>query len=439
MRKFLLSAALVAACGMASAQKLTYYPWTSNGYLQAITCSQNGQYIGGEDMGGQAFIADMKTGEIKYFASENLGNEDGTEEPDACVNCVNNDGIGYGYFESHAAKFDFNTGKTTIIEDEEMSLVRSATTDGSQKFGVTYDKAYTQTPCYWNTDGVRTVLPQFSDEVVGYETNGYKAIQVSADGSTILGGVVDNFASDPMVIWHRNSDNQTYSLTVPSKRFFDGSFELDGFQKYDMVKGEAISANGKWVALNMHDKATDESGWTPLYGQVIARYDVEADTLGIIDCPEASADFYYCAYGISNDGTIVGTIEDQASNGEKAMICLAGSNKAQAMSEAFPGINEIKTMDNNEFNVPCGITADGRYIVGYGYVDYDDENLCLGSYVIDTQKATGVDNVANSDDVKSSKVVASYDIDGKKLINPKGNRIVINRLANGKAMKRIMK
>lgn len=433
MRKFLLSAALVAACGMANAQKLTYYPWTSNGYLQAITCSQNGEFIAGEDMPGQAFIANMKTGEIKYFASSRLGEGDGTEKVDACVNSVTDNGVGFGYFEGKSAKFDFNTGETTIIDKEESALVKTATTDGSMAFGVTYNSEYSQKACYWDAEGKKTMLPTFSDNVLGYELNGYNVMQASADGSTVVGAAIDNYYSLPMVIWHRNSDGQTYSLNVPSKRYYDGSVNLDGFQKYDKVMAEAISANGKWVALSMHDKATGKRG--PLYGQVIARYDVEADTLGIIDCPDAAPDCYYYASGISNDGTIIGSIEDQNTNGNISMICLAGSNTAQSMSEVYPDIKEIQAMDGYELNMPCAITADGRYIVGYGYVDYDEDNLCLGSYIIDTQKTTGVESVENAE--KSSKVVASYSVDGKKLANPESSRLVINRLANGKSVKRV--
>lgn len=435
MKKILLSAVMLAACGAASAQKLTYYPWTSNGYLQAITCSQDGKYIAGEDVGGQAFIANIETGAIKYFASDKL-NSDDEQDVDACVNSVNNDGVGYGYFEGKAARFDFNTGNSSFI-CEDPSLVRTSSNDGSLLFGVTYNSAYEQTPCFWDAAGEKNLLPTFSDDVLGYESMGYKILQASADGSAVVGGVVDNFTSDPMVIWRRNSDDKTYSLQIPSKRFFDGSFELNGFQKYDMVKAEAISGNGKWVALSMHDKATDDTGFTPLYGQVIARYDVEADTLGIIDCPDASTELFYYASGISNDGTIIGTIENQDTNGTTAMICLAGSNKAQNMSDAFPGVKEIQTMDANEYNMPCAITADGRYIVGYGYVDYDEKNLCLGSYVIDTQSATAVEKVASAEN--SGKVVATYNIEGKKLVNPNGNRLVINRFANGKVVKRIVK
>lgn len=435
MRRFLLSAALVAACGVASAQKLTYYPWTSNGYLQAITCSQNGQFIGGEDMPGQAFIANMKTGEIKYFASEHIGEDTG--DNDACVNSVNDEGVGFGYFEGHAAKFDFNTGEYTKLSDES-SLVKSATSDAALAFGVTYDKGYNQFPCFWNAEGTKSSLPTFSDEVLGYETMGYKVMQASADGSTVVGAAIDNFSTYPMVIWHRNNDGQTYSLNVASRRFFDGSFTLTGFQKYDKVTAEAVSANGKWVALSIHDKATDEDGYAPLYGQVIARYDVEADTLGLIECPDASPELFYNANGIANDGTIIASTEDQNTYATKAFICSARSSKAIAMSEAFPEIKELQTMDANELNQPCAISGDGRYIVGYGYVDYDDKNLCLGSYVIDTKSSTtGVENVAEGEE--SSKVVASYDIEGKKISNPTNNRLVINRLANGKSVKRIVK
>ena len=64
----------------------------------------------------------------------------------------------------------------------------------------------------------------------------------------------------------------------------------------------------------------------------------------------------------------------------------------------------------------------------------DESNLCYGTYYIDTQAGSdGVDNATS--EAKSNKVVASYSIDGKKNRPAAANRLHINKLANGKAVK----
>ena len=50
MKKILLSAAFVmAACCGASAQKLSYVPYTDNALMMGGCISENGRYIGGCD------------------------------------------------------------------------------------------------------------------------------------------------------------------------------------------------------------------------------------------------------------------------------------------------------------------------------------------------------------------------------------------------------
>ena len=248
----------------------------------------------------------------------------------------------------------------------------------------------------------------------------------NADGSVLLGYGQDNYATFPLMIWALNKDNTTYSVIPVCKKYLDASDFLDGPQDFDWFEGAAISSNGKYVAINLHNKNEEQS-------MEIARYNVVTDTYENITCPELSADMWYYANAIADDGTIVGYIEDQMSGARYACIVKAGETEAKRMSEVFPTLTDIVKMDGNEFNSPYAITPDGRYIAGFGYVDMDDENLCWGTYYIDTQSSTdGVDNAAA--DAKASKVVASYGIDGKKT-RPAANRLHINKFANGKAVK----
>lgn len=179
----------------------------------------------------------------------------------------------------------------------------------------------------------------------------------------------------------------------------------------------------------MHQKSTEDNGL------VIARYNVPFETVEYINCPNVSPNTWYYANSISNDGTIVGYIEDQISYGRKGMICLAGETEAKLLTEVYPDVAELKQLDLNDFHTPCAITPDGRYIEGFGYVDYDETTLCYGTYFLDTQaSSSGVERISSAD--KVAKVVTSFDIDGKnKHFRNSGRVLRIDKLANGRTRK----
>lgn len=423
MRKILLTAAFVAACMATSAQKISYIPWTENALMQGTVISDNGKYVGGSDTEGRAFIYNTETGEIKYFQSPSLGTDGLEYQPDADIRSLTDDGVGVGYIEENAATFDFATGEYKKILDEP-SIANKITTDG-KIFGLTYN-TYLQTPIMI-ADGKKTELAQATDAWLGYECSGMGVTGGSADGSVLIGLAQDNFATYPMMLWSLNKDNTTYSVVPASKKYIDESFELDGPQNFDYFEGAAISSNGKYAVINLHDKNDFENGIS------VARYNVETDTYELITCPELSADMYYYGNSIADDGTIVGYIEDQNSYARYGMICKGNETTAKRLAEEYPTITDLVTLDNNEANSPCMITPDGRYIAGFAYVDMDESTLCWGTYFIDTQSETdGVDNATAES--KANKVVASYGIDGKKS-RIAANSLRINKYANGKSVK----
>lgn len=370
MKKMLLSAAFLAAMTSVSAQKLTYVPYADNGYLMGTYISSDGRYIAGGDAGGQGFIYDTQNGQIKYFVSPENGDE---------------------------------------TKDE---------------------STYMQHPIYLK-DGVKYDLPMPTSTWLGYEANGFGLTGANADGSMFLGYVQDDFAAYPICVWVLNQDGKTYSVIPVSKRFYDSSIELSGPQPMDYFNGAFMSANGRWVALSVHNKDNAEQSYT------LARYDVLNDALEYISCPEATQTLAYYATAISDDGTMIGYINDEKSNARTGVICLAGDTVAHRLSEAFPEVPELAQLDVNELNTPCCITPDGRYITGFGYVDLDDENLCFGTYWIDTKTTDAVDKVSEA--APATKVVGSYGVDGKvkRIAAPKGLRL--DKFANGKVKKVVVK
>lgn len=435
MKKTLLSAALLAACvADMSAQKIKFIPFTENTSIWASCISENGKYVGGTCRDLRAFLYNVETGEIKYFTPTEPDAGDGSEN-DANVYAVSNDGIGAGYIDYAAASFNFAAGDFTKVlpGETDHSLLKFTTADGSFTAGSTYDAAYTQSPFYM-ADGVKYDLPTPSEEWLGFESNGFSLYGGNADGSVLVGYANDDFDTHPLMLWVRNADGKTYSAETLCRQYVDTSFELDGPQKYDMFEGAAISANGEWLAINWHDKTAGED-----MGMGIGRFNLKNYTLEIITCPAEGPDVYNYANSISNDGTIVGYSESQLTYGRTALICKGGETTAKLLSDEFPALQELKVMDSYEFNTPNMITADGRYITGFGYQDLDEQNLAYASYVIDTQAETGaVEGVEVAE--KANKVVAAYGIDGKKTSQASGaaKRLTVNRYANG-AVRKVVK
>lgn len=256
MKKMLLSAAFLAAMTSVSAQKLTYVPYADNGYLMGTYISSDGRYIAGGDAGGQGFIYDTQNGQIKYFVSPENGDE--TKDASTEVRAVNPDGTGVGYVGDKLCKFDFNTGEYTDLGVNEPALANTMSTDGSVIGGFAWDEStYIQHPIYLK-DGVKYDLPMPTSTWLGYEANGFGLTGANADGSMFLGYVQDDFAAYPICVWVLNQDGKTYSVIPVSKRFYDSSIELSGPQPMDYFNGAFMSANGRWVALSVHNKDNTE-------------------------------------------------------------------------------------------------------------------------------------------------------------------------------------
>ena len=93
------------------------------------------------------------------------------------------------------------------------------------------------------------------------------------------------------------------------------------------------------------------------------------------------------------------------------------------------------------YTVPMGMTADGRYIVGYGYYceDFYDEYAMayFVTYIIDTEGETSGAKVVAADE-SDAQPESFYSLDGKRLGEmTKGLNIV--RMSDGTVRKVINK
>lgn len=424
---------MLMMCGTISAQKFTYVPYTANGYMTGDVISPNGRYVAGSDKGGQAFIADMEadTIKVKYFASP-LSGDESAGNVDAAVNSVSDSGVGVGYLEESATRFDFATGNYTVLCND-LSAFKYASQDSSFMCGYTYNDALITKPYWWH-NGVMKQLPQPAKRRLKFDFNGASVVGASENGETIIGYLIDDMSTYPLVVWHRDAGDSTYSVDPVSRKMVDTSWDYDGPEPYSYFEGAAISGNGKWIAINYSVKEFGNAWADPVIQ--FARYDVEADTMQILDCPGASAEKYYWANGISNDGTIVGYYEaPPESNQRIGVICKAGETDVKTIAAAYPNIKEFAEMDDNQLNVPCAITPDGRYIAGFGCANLSETAVCFATWRLDTQAISSSVEALPSTTAANNKVIGIFSIDGKRVNNNKKSRLLIEKFANGNVRK----
>ncbi len=256
---------------------------------------------------------------------------------------------------------------------------------------------------------------------------------MSGDGKVIL-GFVGSFG--PAVLWIMNDEGEYEFDPIYTKFVITTQEELESGEKvlYNLTP-MAISNNGKYVALQ--GVVIEDEG----YKTIPAVYNVEDQTLAMYNEPQ-EIDLYGIGMtptAIADDGTMIGIIGSQpmfASAG--CFIWKAGEEQAEAFYEAFPAYAEsFGFSDSIGYCVPTGISADGRYIVGYGFYCedfFDDDAFAYNvTYVIDTKSGvSGIDSTVALE--RPAVQEAVYTIDGKRTDRmTKGINIV--RMSDGSVRK----
>lgn len=423
MKKILLTLAVIAAASSQSfAQNgLTVFTNPEDGMLELTAISPDGKYIAGSVYGkGQAFVADWKGGNFTYITATA---DQWGEIEDANINLakVNNNGKAVGYDGESAITFSI-TGDSLHLENP--AYAKDITDDGSFIVGnCDWDESYYTHACYWN-DGVRTLLPEPTDSWATYVVNGTSAEFISEDGSIIAGYGQDDMATYPLLIWSRNRDNKTYSVNVPTKRFFEPGY---GDRPYWMCEPISMSKNGTYVALCME---------SPDGYYAVGRYNTELDSLdvykfdGSVEGQEIGC--MLIPFGVADDGTIIFTSQDDNTFREGYIWYNLEDAKAQKLAEAFPNVTQFAEYDTNGFHTPSAISSDGRYIGGFA----TDSEGNFVSYVFDVTGITnGVNNITNNA-VKGT--ATRYTMSGMR-VNHAVRGINIIKDANGKVRKTLVK
>lgn len=399
MKKSLLfSAALMAASSAAMAQNgVTVLPNPTDAYTMGFVISADGKYVAGRyDDDVTAFVSDWQNAKT-YTAT--------TDEEDeySFMNNVANNGTAFGYIGSKAATISID-GTTKLYGDS--TIIKDGTNDATVMVGNEYnnDLMYPHA-VIWDAEGNMTHLPEPSDLWAGFTVNGTSAEFITDDKQTIVGYMVDDMYTCPLVVWHLNRDGKTYSVDpTVAKKYFAAGWDTE--HPYIIFMPTGLSDNGQWVALTVNDQ-------NYFYG--MARYDLVNDVLEVSMSDDDSQ--YIYTTGIADDGTMLGYI----GYGE-ALIWKAGEEKYATLAETFPGATKLADFDENGDHAPFGISADGRYIVGQGYLAPESEeqyyNDCY-TYVLDTQDEAATNAIKsvkqdNSATAASTTVKARYNLAGQR-------------------------
>lgn len=436
MKRFLLISVGLIFCIGLNAQTITVLEdGEVFGGFMPQTISPNGMYVGGSSYAGMMFISNwadnnnMVVDESYGSIYENYGSE---------IRGISDNGIGVGFDDRGAVIVDIDNDSYKILMDIEPSkgvndvLASSITADGSLIVGSVIDSNYNPVPVYWENE-VLNYLPLPEGVDLGFNPEGYSAQQVTSDGSIIMGYAVDNFSTYPLVLWLRQEDG-SYLCDPVFKDYFEGG---KGTKEFLRFRGLSINRCGSSIIMKVQYNSED-----PEYMGVnfLALYTIADKKLEIIKVDgehgiEPDVDFDVWFDGISDNNTVVGWYIS-SDGGRYPFIMYGDELQPTKLSLAFPDLEKLQVYDESQEHALSGISADGRYICGMG-VDYSDyyHTYIYEGYVIDTQSDdAGVSSV----NLGAQRPDAYYGIDGQRRTRlSKGVNIV--RYPDGKTKKVLIK
>lgn len=413
----LLCASAVAAGAMAqdTPDEKGYHFYTQpNSYI--FYMSSNNKFVSGYDrMGFSGYVWDFAKEENPLvYPNEKYGN--------LTFGQLADDGTTVGYTVEPNTAFvaypDGTVKELPVPENETEGdvaieyggLAYGITADGSLIVGIITVNEFTPNAAIWRNDKYE-LLPCPTDEELGFECSGSRADYVSADGSIIVGALIDDLDSDPLIIWKRQEDG-SYKYDFVAKKYWAATIDdLESPYVTFTASNQAgsISPDGKWIGLTVAFNDWDKMN------RHLARYNVETGELTVHEFAEDRDDVDITAEawaaGIANDGTMLGFLDDGLSR--IGIIWKAGSEQAEVLSTLYPEFEEFEEITNT----PSAISGDGRFICGFGEkYNEDTEGSDFIGYVLDTKyEGNSIRNITAGD--ADEVVTAVYDLTGKKVAN----------------------
>ncbi|MGN0033781.1 MAG: hypothetical protein ACI358_08425 [Candidatus Limimorpha sp.] len=399
MKKTLLTLALsIAMSAFAWAQQLEIFanPAGAYGAIQVLTMSDNSMFVAGTTETMAGFIMNVETGDIVY--------DESIDAYGAEMRGVSNDGIAVG-MNGNAIALDITTGEKMELETPENnnSIANAITPDGSLIVGVCYHDGYIENPAIWDQFGVLTLLPEPTPEELGFSYNGSRAVAVSEDGKTIIGYIVDDMAGHPMIFWTLQDNGEWLLDITVATTLYEPAW---GDKPYFTIEPVCVSANGRYVALNL--AFNDENFSTGL-----GVYDMESGEVSVIPSGEEFQQAAFYPSSISNESDIVGQII-LGPTSRNAFFYQHDDEMVRTFGEVFPE-PDFAILANSPACIPTKITPNSSKIAGW-FIDPDTYSYFSFIIILSTEgiEEIIIDNNSSSDAVP----VAIYNTAGMLLDRP---------------------
>lgn len=388
-------------------------------YGEAI--SADGKYVcGAVGLGDGVFVADAFSGEVKYQFPEI--DEDGCE-----LRGVNNAGLGIGY-AINGITFSFakdDIADLGVPKNTRGILGEGITNDGNILVGSILENftkaAFSKNGAEWT----KLPLPPNEEMLLLYAKvpEASAAKKVSGDGKVILGFIADFGVP---CIWTMNDKGEYVPDLFPIRYLKFGENDLYNDER------PLVGLSAHFLSLSNNGRYAAMLGLIPKDGKeykVAVVYDTQEKSLKVYPEPQEIDEVGMGLYpsAIADDGTFIGTVGTPYFSSRGSFIMKAGQTQAELFIDAFPNFYErYGASDLYGFNVPTGISADGRYILCYTFYsdDYDDPDTpaYYETYIIDRGEGASVNQVTISNNDESI-----YSIDGRSLREmTKGINIIRN-------------
>ncbi len=350
-------------------------PFTTSTQLMGEGMSLNAKYVAGLNYGTSApAIWDSETNKITNF----------TEYEEGSLHAVNSNGVAVGSTLSYGGKalVAQADGKSKTLQDNGGENSQGAdawciSDDGKTIGGFYYyfewtDAAQTEGffatfPCVWQDEKCLTLSYPGKKEM-GFNIDGAAVRWMSADGSVLLGYLVDDKATWPAVIWRKNAAGG-YDCEPICKDYFEAGFKQG--KPYMLFTPQALSENGEWVTISLQEEFDDSNFNTPMPPTQIARYNLKTGKLEILNINDQK----FSASAISDDGSVLLYTEIDGIFGRVGYLWKAGETTVSCLDDM---LIKIKGMPDFGANVPAAFAADGKTYMGFGI----DQDANIFSYVV---------------------------------------------------------
>ncbi len=387
-------------------------PLTASTQLLGEGMSANAKYVVGTNYSYFApCIWDTETNDFVNFPQYEEG----------VLHAVNNDGIAIGSSRT-------NGGKAMIVHTDGTSEILSdnggANTQGSDAWCVSADGKtiggfyyyfewkneeqtegfYATFPCVWQNKKC-IILPYPSKNEIGFNVDGAGLRWMSADASILLGYLVDDMATWPIIIWRKNAEgNYEYDASL-CQRFYGEKYASG--KPYMKFSPAALSANGEWIVLTVQ-KSFDEND-SNIPSDKIARYNLKTDQLEVLG---GGIDEMVAPSAISDEGTVLMYTSNGDIFGRTGYVWKAGETKAIIIDDMLRKVNGMPDFNTN---TPVTFAADNKTILGFCI----DDTRNFFSYVIDIDRMEEAINGIQKPTVSVPQYFSDgiYTITGRKVIN----------------------